>query len=333
MGKLAFNELQELVACIRKDPRVIIPPLPGYDAGVHEIGDKCLVVGTDPCIDAPKDWFGWLLVNYAASDVALSGAKPEFCTMNLLAPLKTKPIAFRKIMRQVCDATDELNIAIVRGHTGTYAGITKTVGVCTAYGTIAREKLLTSGNAKPGDLILCTKAIGLETLINFSLSQKRSAANLFGAQEAEKLASLVKMESCVKEALALAEILGVHALHDATEGGLVNALNEVAEASGLGFEMQFEALPIMPAMEKLQEKYGLALEQLLSTSSTGTIVAAVEKQAQPIVSETLRRLGIRTSFIGTFTKTKDRVIEGKRGRTSFPRVAEDPYGKILSGKV
>ena len=47
-------------------------------------------------------------------------------------------------------------------------------------------------------------------------------------------AKQVYMQSCVKEALELAEIEGVHAMHDATEGGFVAALNELAQASKLG---------------------------------------------------------------------------------------------------
>ena len=57
MGKLPREDLQKLLGCIRKDPRVLVPPLPGYDAGVHFIGDKCIVVSTDPCIDVPEDVF------------------------------------------------------------------------------------------------------------------------------------------------------------------------------------------------------------------------------------------------------------------------------------
>lgn len=332
MGKLRSEELKKLLSCIKKDPRVILPPMPGFDAGVHLIGDKYVVVATDPCIGVPDEWFGWLLINYAASDVALFGAKPEFCTVTLLAPLGTKPEFFQSIMQQTCQATDELGMAIVRGHTGTYDGVTKPLGVCTAYGTVTKEKLITPGNAKAGDLVMCTKAVGFETLINFSMTHKTFAKRLFGTKEAEQLTKSVKMQTCVSEALALAEIKGVHALHDATEGGLTNALNEVADASSLGFRIEFEELPITTEMDALQKGFGLSLEQVLSASSTGMIVAAVDKQARGTVEETLRRQGVPASFIGEFTKSKDRVLMWGSGSTGFPRVADDPYGRILSSK-
>ena len=120
MGKLPYKELKRLLSCIKKDSRVVIPPMIGYDSGVHAVDGKYLVVASDPCTGVPEEWFGFLLVNYAASDVTLSGAKPEFCTINLLGPPETKPVTFQKIMKQTCQAADELKIAIVRGHTGTY---------------------------------------------------------------------------------------------------------------------------------------------------------------------------------------------------------------------
>jgi len=331
MGKLSNKDLQKLLVCIKKDQKVLIPPLPGYDSGVHLISDGLyLVASTDPCINVPQEWFGYLLIHYAASDVALFGAKPEFCTVNLLGPPSTKPNVFQTAMRQVCSAANELNIAIVRGHTGTYNGISSLLGVCTAYGTVQKEKLITPGNANADDLILCTKNIGLETVVNFTLTNKTLAQRLLGKQQTEKLSKMVKMESCVQEALKLSEINGVHAMHDATEGGFMTALNELADASGLGFEIQYEKLPVNREMKGLQEHFGLSDDQVLSASSTGTILAAVEPAAKAKVEDALREIGVPANFPGTFTKNKNRRLV-KSGKTrSFPRMADDPYDRILS---
>ena len=123
MGKLTNRELQTFLGCIKKDSRVVIPPMIGYDSGVHKVDGKYLVVASDPCTGVPEEWFGYLLINYAASDVALSGAKPEFCTINLLGPPTTTTEVFQKIMKQTCQAADELGVAIVRGHTGRYSSL------------------------------------------------------------------------------------------------------------------------------------------------------------------------------------------------------------------
>jgi hydrogenase expression/formation protein HypE len=333
MGKLAAEELRKLLGCIKKDARVIVPPTLGYDAGVHLIGDKYVVVATDPCIGVPEEWFGWLLINYAASDVALFGAKPEFCTINLLAPRSTKPETFQKIMKQTCSAADELAIAIVRGHTGTYDNITGIVGVCTAYGTVPREKLITPRNVKPGDHILCTKPMGLETVVNFSLTHKALAEKLFGTEQTGKLSKLVHLQTCVNEALQLAAVDGVHAMHDTTEGGLVAALNELAETSQLGFKTEFEKVPISTEVRVLQQSFGLTDEEVLAMSSTGTILAAVDPQADEEVEKVLHRNGLSAKFLGVFTKNKSRILTKNQRKTRFPKDAKDPYADILSAQA
>jgi hydrogenase expression/formation protein HypE len=137
----------------------------------------------------------------------------------------------------------------------------------------------------------------------------------------------------VKEALKLAETGGVHAMHDATEGGLAAALNEMAEASEVGFRVEFEKVPITPELRILQETFRLSDEQVLSMSSTGAILAAVNTKTKDKVEETLRSHGFSASFLGTFTKSKDRLLVKNKRAAPFPQVVEDPYNKILLSKV
>jgi len=330
--KLSGEQLTELLKCIKKDDRVIVPPNVGYDSGVHLLDGKYVVVSTDPCTGVPAEWFGWLLINYAASDVALFGATPQFCTINLLGPRSTDPKIFQDIMKQTCKAADELNIAIVRGHTGVYDSLSDMLGVCTVYGTVEPEKLITPGNAKPGDLILCTKPVGLETITNFSLAHMEMAQKLFGTDKREEFAKLVYMQSCVKEALQLAEVDGVHAMHDATEGGFVAALNELAKASKVGFKVNWEKLAVFPEALALKEHFKLKDEQVLAMSSTGTILAAISPKAEEKVKETLAKHGLSTFFLGEFTENKERILVKNRKETAFPSFANDPYTMILAAK-
>ena len=332
MGKLASEDLRKLLSCVRQDSRVIIPPMVGYDSGVHLFDGKYVVVATDPCTGVPEAWFGWLLINYSASDVALSGAKPEFCTINLLGPKSTKPETFQKIMKQTCTAADELDIAIVRGHTGMYDSLSDLLGVATVYGAVQLEKLITSANAKPGDLILCTKPLGLETITNFSITHKTLAQELFGAEQKEIASKQVYMQSCVREALQLAKTGLVHAMHDATEGGFVSALNELAEASKVGFRINWENIPISKEMLAMQSHFKLTDMQLLATSSTGTILAAVDPQNQEKIKGILSQYGLSSYFIGEFKENKDRILIKNGKETAFPQSAKDPYDMIISGQ-
>lgn len=333
MGKLSRRELEKLLSCIKREPRVVVPPHPGFDSGVHLIGDKYLVVSTDPCIGVPEDWFGWLLIHYAASDVALFGAKPEYCTINLLGPTKTKPETFYAVMKQACAAAEELGMAIVTGHTGTYYGLSSLVGVCTAYGTVSRDRLITPDGAKPGDYVLFTKSLGLEIVINFAIAHKALAEQLFGSGRVIELSKLVPMQSCVKEALLLSDVGGVHAMHDTTEGGLTSALNEMAENSRVGFKIEWEKIPLSPDVWVLVDFFKLSEEQILSMSSTGTILAAVSPEAKDKVERVLRQNNVEASFLGVFSKDKRRTLLRNGKEMRFPEKVDDPYERILSGKL
>ncbi|MCW4025366.1 MAG: AIR synthase-related protein [Candidatus Bathyarchaeota archaeon] len=329
--KLSGDELQKLLNCIKKNEQVVIPPMIGYDAGVHLLDGKYVVVATDPCTGVPMDWFGWLLINYAASDVALFGAKPAFCTITLLGPRPSNPEFFQMIMQQTCKAADELEIAVVRGHTGMYDSLKDLVGVCTVYGTVEPEGLITPGYAKDGDLILCTKPVGLETLSIFSITHPSVATELFGTKQQE-LTQQVSMQSCVKEALSLSKINGVHAMHDATEGGVLTALNELADASHVGFRVNWNDFPISKEVFALQKHFGLSDEQVLALSSTGTILAAVAPQVKQQVIDVLSLLGLPAYFLGTFTFDKCRLLTKAGKETLFPASAVDPYTQLMASR-
>jgi hydrogenase expression/formation protein HypE len=141
------------------------------------------------------------------------------------------------------------------------------------------------------------------------------------------------MQSCVKEALQLAKSGGVRAMHDATEGGFIAAMNELAEASELGFKVDFEKLPIQSEAKILREAFGLSDEQVLAMSSTGTILAAVDPKAKQQVEEVLSGNGLHASFIGEFAEDKKRVLIKDKKETIFPETAQDPYSQILSRKI
>lgn len=330
MGKLSFDDLTDLLRCIKTSRNVLIPPLPGFDCGVHRLGkEECIVVATDPCINVPVKHFGWLLLHYSASDISVFGAWPQFCTINLLGPLGTHPRVFREIMRQVCKAAQQLHTIIITGHTGTYGGIDTLVGVCTAYGMLRTRDLITPAGARPGDLILCAKPVGLEVLTNLAIHRKRLATSLFGAERTRCLAKLIHMQSCVREAHVLAKTGTASAMHDVTEGGLIASLGEVANASNLGFVLDYSRLHFMPELMILAERFGLSRNQLLSMSSTGTLLAAISPGNKQRVLKMLARSGAKPRIIGGFTKDKKRTIRYDGREASFPENSTDPYSEII----
>jgi len=329
MGKLGLQELKSVVRCIKRGSSILVPPGVGLDSGVHEIpGGLCLVVSTDPCVGVPKSWFGWLLVHYAASDVAVFGVAPRFCAVNLLGPPRTPTRLFQSVMRDACQAANQLGMQIVTGHTGTYDALDDMVGTCTAYGFASLKDIKTPRSVKAGDKILCTKPIGLETVVTFSQTQRALAERLFGKLDANRLSREFRFQSCVKEALALSKMPGVHAMHDAAEGGLVSALNEMAEASKTGFSIDFTKVAVPREVHILARHFQLSTNEIMSMSSTGTLIAALEPSAERRVLRRLSELKIPARVVGIFSGSRRRRANDRFWERPFPDRARDPFSRI-----
>ncbi len=331
MGKFSAEDLQEIIACIARDPEVMIPPRPGYDAGVFSLDDeRCVVIATDPCVGVPEAWFGWFLIHFACSDVALFGIPPRFCSVNLLAPLKTSKDIFKDIMVQVCKATEDLGISLVTGHSGTYSDICELTGTCTALGLGLKKDLITPAGAHPGDKIFITKSLGLEVLINYSFFKESKANELFGRSKVQAFQNMIEMQSCVKDALTITQSKVVSAMKDITEGGFIIALNELADASKLGFRVSFEKLPLSDEFYALAKAYRLSLNQILGTSSTGVILGALAPTTEKQFLEYLKIRGIEAIIIGEFWDKKTRVLVNADGTEKpFPYGNFDPYTLLL----
>jgi len=329
MGKLAPKELETVIRRIRRGSSVLVPPKVGFDSGVHRLADDlCVVASTDPCVGVPKAWFGWLLVHYVASDVAVFGVRPRYCTLNLLGPPGTPTQVFQNVMRDACEAADRLQMQIVTGHTGRYASLRDLVGVCTAYGIGPCKDVITPRGVEPGDSILCTKPLGLETLVTFSHVRRSLAKKIFGASQATLLGRRFRFQSCVREALALSKVSGVHAMHDVAEGGLVTALNEIAQASRKGFLVDFTKILIPGQIHALARQFQLSVDELISMSSTGTLIAAVDQGRERAILRRLSQLNVPARLVGTFTKSKRRTLRHGLRERPFPTKAHDLFSKI-----
>jgi len=119
-------------------------------------------------------------------------------------------------------------------------------------------------------------------------------------------------------------------MHDATEGGFIAALNEMADASNVGFSVDFVKLPIPPQLKKMAENFNLTREQILATSSTGTLLAAVSPSYAERAIDALSKIGLNAKAVGVFSKSKERLIKFDGEEMQFPQKVDDPYAKIMT---
>ncbi|HVX63856.1 MAG TPA: AIR synthase family protein, partial [Pirellulales bacterium] len=259
-GKLPVDLLRRLLARHAiDDPRVIVGPSVGVDAAVIEMGDRCLVVKTDPVTFA-ADEIGWYAVHVNANDVACCGAAPRWFLATVLLPEQAATAELAEsIFEQLSRACGELGVSLCGGHTEITHGLQRPIVVGQMLGETSRERLVTAAGARPGDALLITKAIALEGTALIARECPEQLGDALSQNELEHCRQLLHEPgiSVVREARLALEVGGVHALHDPTEGGLAAGLRELAEASQAGLIVEQAEIPVLPECERICRRLGL----------------------------------------------------------------------------
>ncbi len=297
-GKLTPDELAAYVfpRCGVRRQDVLVHSALGRDASVIDFGDDVAVLSTDPITGAGQR-AGWFAVQVACNDVAVAGARPVGVLLTLLLAPSSATTDARVLMDDAHDAAIELGIEILGGHSEITAGLTRSIVVATALGRCRRDRFVTSAGAKPGDTILMTKAAGLEGAAILATDFGPELANRVSPDRLESARAFLREISVVREALAAAAV-GVTAMHDATEGGILGGLAELASAAGLGVAVDVEQIPIRSPTRAICD--ALEIDPLCLVSS-GALLITTPRPA-PVVAA-LQSIGCQAVEIG-------RVVNG-----------------------
>lgn len=292
-----------------KDPDVLVGPSYGEDAAVIRIGDKLLVVHCDPITGAVEN-VGWLAVHIACNDIAVRGAKPRWILPVLYLPFGTSESAIDKMTRQIDTAAKELGVMVVGGHTEYTYGLDRVMIAMTAMGMCEDEKYVITGGARPGDLVLMTKAAAIEGT-SILASDFEELLNKKGVPYdiMVKAKEFIKEISVVKEALLLSEI-GVNSMHDPTEGGIIAGLAEIAYASKVTIRVWEDKVPIRKETKVICE--ALKIDPLRLISS-GVLLATAPPEVARRGTSLLKEQGIESRIIGEVSKGEGLIIVRKSG--------------------
>jgi hydrogenase maturation factor len=328
-GKIPIDILKEVVfknLGARRD-EVVLGPSAGIDGAVINVGDKSLIVSMDP-ITGALDIIGWLAVNVNANDIATFGCEPLFLVSCILLPEKAEKKIVEIISAQMNKAAKALGIAIVGGHCETTPGLTNPIVIGCIMGVTEKGKYVTAGGAKPGDLLILTKSVGIEGTAILASDREDQLKKVLSTGLLTNAKEFYKRISIVKDAITAFRTGGVHAMHDPTEGGVAGAIHEMADASKLGVSIQEEKIRIQPETLKICNVYGIDPLQLIASGSL--LIAADPSHAERIV-KTLRENQIDGEIIGEFLSSPEkRLIKHKNGKTeNLPRPVTDQLWQAL----
>jgi hydrogenase expression/formation protein HypE len=313
------------------DDRVVLGPRVGEDAAVIDMGDRYLVATTDPItfVDDISAGLGRYALVVNANDLAVRGAAPRWFLATCLLPEgRTTEDAVESLFGQLGAGCRELGVSLVGGHTEVTHGLDRPIVVGTMLGEVARDRLVTTGGARPGDVLLLTKGIPVE---GTAIIARVRAAELVARGYAEPL--LARARACVDrlsivpEALLAAELAPVHAMHDPTEGGVATALWELAEAAGVGLAVEADRIPVLPEGRALCDEFGL---DPLGTIASGSLLIALAPADAGVVLHGCAREGIDCAFIGRVVGRESGVTLTRGGRSAeMPRFSRDEITRLF----
>ncbi len=320
VGKVPENVLKRSVMKqlhTRRD-EVLLGPGIGEDcAAIVLEPDEIFVMSTDPITGTTKD-IGKLAIQITANDLASAGAEPIGVMLTILLPDGTREIALKRIMEQMEMACKDAKMQILGGHTEVTKAVNQPIVSVTGIAKAKRDALVRTDGARPGMDIVVTKWIGIEGTTILAKEKEAELKEQFPDAFVDKAISFEQYLSVVPEA-AVAVKSGVSAMHDVTEGGIFGALWEMAEASGVGLEIDLRKIPIRQETVEICEYFDVNPYGLISS---GTMLMAAEN-GEALVAALLQE-DIPAVLIGKATQGNDRVVmrDGERRFLEPPKTDE-----------
>ncbi|MBN1810946.1 MAG: hydrogenase expression/formation protein HypE [Anaerolineae bacterium] len=268
----------------------------------------------------PGGDIGSLAVHGTVNDVAMSGARPLWLTAGFILEEGLEMDVLERVVRSMAEAARQAGVLVVAGDTkvvekGHGDGIyINTAGV----GVVMEGVEVGPDRARPGDVVLLSGTVGDHGIA--VLSQREGLAF-----ETELVSDSAPLNGLVEALLAAAP--HTHCLRDATRGGLAAALNELAETSQVGIEIEETAVPVRPAVAAACELLGF---DPLTVANEGKLVAFVPPEEAEAALDALRAhpLGQEAARIGTITEEHPGLVLVQTG-IGGRRVVDMPLGELL----
>ena len=297
-GKIPIDLLKKIVFKNLGAERneVILGPTAGIDGAVLDVGSKNAVVSMDP-ITGAVERIGWEAININANDVATFGVEPAFFFSCLMLPEGADSKIVETISSQMHKAAKELGIAIVGGHCESTPGLANPIVVGCVMGLTEKGRYVTAAGSKPGDKLILTKSAGIEGTAILATDREEQLKKVFSPMILESAKGFYNQISVVKDALTAYRAGGVHAMHDPTEGGILNGIHEMADAAGLGIQVFEDKISVEPETAKICRYYEIDPLQLIGS---GALLIAADSQAADRAVEALCEQHIYADIIGEF---------------------------------
>lgn len=333
-GKINSKLFREILQPETGRPRkeILKGPKYGVDTSVIDLGDgKGLAISSDPLSLLPSLGLkesAWLSVHLLVNDMATTGFAPQYAQFVLNLPVDFSLEQFREYWNHIHTFCNEVGVAITGGHTAQVPGQESTIpGGGTMFLQAPLDEIITGDGAEPGDKIVITKESALVASSILAMSFPKTVQDKCGTEVYEQGCENFYRTSSLKDALAAAGVLQpnteLKALHDVTEGGLLGAIVEMAEASGCGFRVDSDQLPAGEAGKQICEFFEIDFRLCVGA---GSMIMAVKAGKEEQLVGSLKEQEIPAVVVGEMVPEENGNVLVEDGQErSFEFDGNDPY--------
>ena len=301
-GKATHTLIEAIFLEAFRNP--LLEPL--EDQAILTAGGQRLAFTTDSYVVSPLFFnggnIGDLAINGTVNDLAVSGARPMWLSAGFILEEGFPVADLERIVQTMAEAAAAAGVQIVTGDTkvverGKADGLyVNTAGV----GVLERDIQLGAARAQPGDAVIVSGSIG-DHGVTVLLARGELDIESDICSDTAALNGLI-------DTLLDAVPDGVHAMRDATRGGVATILNEVAQIAKVAVVVDEASVPVKPEVTGASEILGI---DPLYVACEGRLVAIVAAEAAEAALAAMRShpLGREAAVIG--------------------RVADDPPGLVL----
>jgi selenide, water dikinase len=289
------------------DPNALVGHATGDDAAVYRIAeDRALVVTADfftPIVDDAYD-FGRIAAANAFSDVYAMGGRPLFA-LNLVGfPRKLLPEGIlEEILRGGSEVAREAGVPILGGHTIDDAE--PKYGMV-AIGEVDPARMVTNAGARPGDVLVLTKALGSGVVATAIKAGTAPEDVIVGA-----VASMATLNRGAAEAMVAAEVRGGT---DVTGFGLLGHLRSMLRASGVAAHVRAADVPVLAGAGTLLEAGhvpGGTRRNLQDVAEDVTFADTVDETTRTLLADAQTSGGLLMAVPAARVDGLLRALEGK----------------------
>jgi selenide,water dikinase len=215
------------------------------------------------------------------------------------------------LLKGFCDFADRLNAPVVGGHT--IINPWPLLGGC-AIGISHPAKITYSSGAKPGDMLLLTKPLGVQpamAVYRLLRDPKISIEEIFPNLSRQALENLPELaiKAMITSNKPVAEIIReipIHAATDITGFGIVGHAQVIAERSQV--DITIERLPIFKNSLEVSDNLGYGLKAGKSAETAGGMLLAVPPAKLGSIQMELQKKRIPAFEVGKVIRGKGRVV-------------------------